>query len=820
MMNEILAELSREGFNFTELVFDNTVHRNPANKAQWYCGFKNHSVKDGAPFYVVIYGDWHEGHGFRTWTPKGKMSKEDKDQIKKCIEAASKKFEVEKEQLHKDTQVKARERWDQSKDEGSTKYMQRKLIDQLYGARIEGWDLIVPLRDVDGVLWSIQTIKDDGAKFFMQGGKVQGLFHQIGELDDLVLLCEGFATGVSIHQAMQTGVVVCFNASNLVPVAQALKSVYPHKRFLICGDNDKWTSKPDGTPWNPGREFGEKAAKLVLGKCVLPSFVNEEGKPTDFNDLHVREGIARVKEQCTVEVKKYGVYPLGFFGDEYMFTSTENQQIVRIQAFSESQLLNLMPIEFWESAFPGEKSPVNWTFAKSELMRQARAKGIFEDRNVRGSGVWMDEGRIVVNMGDHLMVDGKRMDVNEIRSRNFYTIGRRLPELHHNPLTLEECNLLVEICDTFKWRKTEYAKLIAGLMVVSKICGALPIRPHAWFTGASQAGKSTLLERLVYPTVADFSHYFLGGSSEPGVRQKIGADAVPVIFDEFETNDPRSAQNISACVELMRSAWSESHGGIAKGTTGGTAQFYQPRFAAMVSSIRVNLTTDADRSRFVVMELAPHGNDKEHWKKLSGLLAKYNEEYVQRLFARVVRMIPIILENYKLLRTALLGNLGARHAQQYAMLLAGFGVLCSDAVLTEPEIELLCGEMQGNEDIEDASTPDHQECLEYLMSTRIQLDIGGDRQILTLEQIIQQKLYLRDQYRDALGQYGILLAPRSIFLASSNHKELSSLFRNTKWLNSYIQVLSRIEGAQRSARCSIFGVQRRGLTIPLNELDS
>jgi len=48
---------------------------------------------------------------------------------------------------------------------------------------------------------------------------------------------------------------------------------------------------------NKGREKATAAALAVGGKVCFPSFKSDKGKPTDFNDLHAREGLNVVREQ-------------------------------------------------------------------------------------------------------------------------------------------------------------------------------------------------------------------------------------------------------------------------------------------------------------------------------------------------------------------------------------------------------------------------------------------------------------------------------------------------------------------------------------------
>ena len=132
----------------------------------------------------------------------------------------------------------------------------------------------------------------DGNKKFLFGGAIAGCFHRIPGTDDVVAVAEGYATAASIHRATGWTVLTAFNAGNLLPVARAWRDVHPGCRLVVCGDDDRWA--PTG---NVGRAKAEACAGEIGGTALFPSFAEDEGRPTDWNDLHQREGLEEVKRQ-------------------------------------------------------------------------------------------------------------------------------------------------------------------------------------------------------------------------------------------------------------------------------------------------------------------------------------------------------------------------------------------------------------------------------------------------------------------------------------------------------------------------------------------
>lgn len=158
--------------------------------------------------------------------------------------------------------------------------------------------LAVPMRDIDGGLWGLQLIFAGGAKKFLRGQRKKGTFHLLGELspEHPICIAEGYATGASIHEATGWPVAVCWDAGNIAPVAEALRERWPGARLLICGDDDHEAVDSRGNPANAGRMKACDAAGRSGGVAVFPRFQAPAGQ-SDWNDLHVAEGLEAVRTQ-------------------------------------------------------------------------------------------------------------------------------------------------------------------------------------------------------------------------------------------------------------------------------------------------------------------------------------------------------------------------------------------------------------------------------------------------------------------------------------------------------------------------------------------
>ena len=147
--------------------------------------------------------------------------------------------------------------------------------------------LVIPLQDIDGHLHSLETIAPDGAKRFLAGGAKRGHFAVVGaepapltEPDGPILICEGWATGASLHIATGHSVIAAMDAGNLLPVAEALRARFADADLVLVADND---TKPDRDT-NPGVDAARKAALAVDARIAVPE------APGDANDLFCAAG--------------------------------------------------------------------------------------------------------------------------------------------------------------------------------------------------------------------------------------------------------------------------------------------------------------------------------------------------------------------------------------------------------------------------------------------------------------------------------------------------------------------------------------------------
>lgn len=113
-----------------------------------------------------------------------------------------------------------------------------------------------------------------------------------------IIYTEGFATGGTLRLALDEVVVVTMDAPNLKEVVAEYSKLYPNNPHRIGADNDMW--KCEEGKGNTGMLTALDLCKAHPNvKAKYPHFDNMDGKPTDWNDIHVNHhhGLHEVKRQ-------------------------------------------------------------------------------------------------------------------------------------------------------------------------------------------------------------------------------------------------------------------------------------------------------------------------------------------------------------------------------------------------------------------------------------------------------------------------------------------------------------------------------------------
>lgn len=159
--------------------------------------------------------------------------------------------------------------------------------------------VIIPIRGSDNKALTLQAIRADGERRFWPGSTTEGGYTLIGRDDSqtTIVLCEGFATGATIHEATGWLVVVCLSASNMVRISRWAGHRWPGRAFVVAGDDDWHLLLKEKPQPNEGLEAAIKAARNLGCSYIMPDM---QGAVTnggdDFNDQAAEYGLGDVSQ--------------------------------------------------------------------------------------------------------------------------------------------------------------------------------------------------------------------------------------------------------------------------------------------------------------------------------------------------------------------------------------------------------------------------------------------------------------------------------------------------------------------------------------------
>lgn len=585
-------------------------------------------------------------------------------------------------------------------------------------------------------------------------------------------------------------------------------------------------------------------AELVYSQTLYPEkFKNSEDEPKEnlpplavySEEEYYQAAPLEVIE--TVENEPFRI--LGINNGTYYYFSEYEGNVVGLKAndHKKTNLFRLGTMQYWSKKFPS-KSGIDWDSVINYLMMRCSKKD-YDLNDLRGPGAWFDEGRTVINLGRTLIVDNQEMNINDFKDTEYiYLRQKRTKFSFSTKIENEQSNKFYQICSELNWDSNLQAQLFAGWAVLAPICGALTQRPHAWLTAKSGSGKTYILDYILNPVLGGEVEYVAGGTTEAGLRASVKNRALPIIFDEAEGETPEARKRMQSILDLLKMATREGGATTKKSDTNGNVSSYKIRSMALLSSIGVNLDSQADRTRFVVLDLKKYDETSKNNEKF-GKFEKFvsqtlTKEYCDGLRARTVSLIPTIRKNIKTLEAAIIEKIyKPRIAINFATLLAGCYSLKSDQPISEKSAQAWVDSIDWSEHLENTNTDDDEQSLtESILDSQIDVTTGqtGPKIRLNISKIIdtavnkispdeQNKAFGAKEAKRSLENFGIKVAHKQSgeMISINKNRNIAELLEKTKFFKNYMQILERIDGAEIKKSVRIGSIQRDAVVMPLDK---
>ena len=810
-----------------DIIWDGSFHRfktenSPSKKNGYYKAFPD---RKGA-----IFGEWGKTDTIN-WQAERREKVDPATRKRWALE--KKELEAKRKEQRKAAVKALRLRWKNASPDpakvAAHPYIVAKKIKPPIGLKVDGDELLVPMRDGVGVLQNIQRIQPDGRKLNTKYADPVGCRMVIGRKarvdhpDWPIYIVEGWATGWAVHAVTGCMVVVVFNTEGLLPVTKNIQARDTEARIVIAGDNDRWSEIERGLDKipNPGVWYARRAAEKLGVDCAIPDFKDLADKPTDFHDLYLTEGAAAVKRWLDPSRKARTVPKsdedtgddtepaapskpaedwvstapfrcLGSLEGIYYYLPRNTGEIMALPSGSHTalQLFKIAPYGWWDDYFGDNKR--GWKVAADALMRQCHRKGMFQPGRLRGRGMWRnDDGQLVMHLGDRLLPPGSKKYVKpeeyDDEEGRIYARSPRLagPDAT-KALTLTEARKLYGVFEGLLWQEEAAGMLLAGWTVLAPFSGALPWRPHVWLVGGAGSGKTTVLALLVEPLLGGLGRMVEGGSTEAGIRQTLKADALPVLYDEAERTSKKADSQVQAVLRLARSASSTSAETL-KGTVAGKAMSFDIRSMFCLASIGGGLRQEADKSRVALLQLrskhtVPAEERRKHWNAIQPELARVTPALGRRLVARTARWFRSgafdeLLTVSRSAAGVVLGD--TRSGDQYGTLGAGAWLLLFDDIPKEEEMRNWYKDLGVQSFIEEQAPEGHRILSILLQAREIVQARDGARKVAVGEMVGaaagkvaetpgQDAVLTKKKADGYLRQLGLLVAPPFLYISTQS----------------------------------------------------
>lgn len=727
--------------------------------------------------------------------------------------------------------------------------------------------LLVPAYKGGGIV-GLQKVYSDGGKYFVPGSDLDGSWCWIGnEGASQVAVCEGYATGVSVHMATGWRVAIAFNAGNLVKVAKAIGS-----GVIVCSDEDLFTphpkhrsmlpavlperNAPEWLEWrekgwllNTGRDAGMAAAAAVGGAQVL--YPVEGG---DWDDVRQRDGLDAVRDRLLgavamarepelepewepeiggdwedmshpADLLSELVGPLGYDKESYYFLPKTKGQIIQLSASALASVNNLYQLgsladyQRVTGDIDLKGSDLTSTIGPM-LIDMCHKKGIYEPEKVFGAGAWRVGGRVYVNMGRAVWdaEKGAEFAHNDVKVDGVFVKESRAYDMSVSALGNKDANKLVKICQALKWKRPISGTLLAGWLVIASVGGALRWRPHVFITGPKGAGKSTVVEMIVEPVLGLAELRQDGGSTEAGLRKSIGDSSRPVVMDEFEGENKKDAENVAKILFWARKA---SSGGVMVNANGA----FRAQSCVCFAAINPLVAQGADADRITLLELEVN-TEYDAESKYDALLDMIHEtitpEYSKRLVRRTVDNVEALLKNCETFAKHASRILGSKRAgDQIGPMLAGAYMLHSVGVVSDEQAEEYCSRQDWSWIHDQQDGTDSERLVRKIMNSMVEYTTLDKTVRMPINELVARVVHKPIGWEDAvktLSRYGMAVKDGWLCVANSDDN-LSGLLRDTPWF-VYRQGLTRYDGAVSEGKTMRFGSgsPRRYVKIPLDGL--
>ena len=502
-------------------------------------------------------------------------------------------------------------------------------------------------------------------------------------------------------------------------------------------------AKRDVLIWPDADDAGIKAAAAIRNRLPHAKILQIKDKPSGW-DIADCTDPAKFIAECPVfaEPGKDSGLPficLGYDSEKYWFLNRRQRLPYTIERghFTISKLGELAPLAWWAvNSMTSDSGSIKVACAQDYIIGESDKSGMFLVDSLRGAGVWLDNGKPVINDGQRIIrMDGSSASFEQCGGDAHYIASEaRFGDMKGAASTDDEGTLLGHLFKAQQFQTRAEAIAVLGWALIAPFGGLLKWRPHIWITGRKGTGKTFVLESIIRNLCGPFAHLGSGKDTEAGIRRTLNMDARPVILDEMEPKSRSARENVSKILDLARNSSGDGSGRTTMAAAGGSGTVhYLTRSCFCFASVNTPDEGAAIGSRIIKCELKPVQDEKEKHSRSSDIYTSVMLD-PGRFRRRIFRALPRILEDIEYLRKNLVGLIGdQRLVDLYApVIVAAWSIQSTEQIDSKIgrdwTYKILDEIMLKSEEL----VEDEDRVVEHLLASPIRLDDTHTRTIAEL----------------------------------------------------------------------------------------
>lgn len=543
----------------------------------------------------------------------------------------------------------------------------------------------------------------------------------------------------------------------------------------------------------------------------------------------------RIGDICDLGSSGDYSYPFEILGigddnQAYFLNHVNRIRSYPIASISDKILIELGGLDAMKEHTGPEPSKKDWLRVIDSVM-QISNNTDFDTSSIRGRGAWRTRS------GDICYFDGRNITGTPDPKWSFVRKRPAPVGIGKDECPAEIRSEIFNLTKKFSFQFDVDAERLLSWSCLAPFGGALQWRPAVLVTGESGWGKSTIIDKIVFP-ISSATRVGGTASTEAGIRQYFGLNSNAILIDEFDAKKRKDKDRLEDILSLMRGATTDDSPMIYKGTIGGSAMNFRINAMFLFGAISAAIDNNADDNRIIKVNFKRPTNRDTYRKdiaRIGELLTQINCEGIRSFTWNHLREIIDLGNRLEIIIQKVTGQ-DSRFAAGESILLSANLIVWQNKTHSLSDdflIEFVTGFYADHE--QEQKREETLEMVDRILDETLILnaesrEIRSYRYVLTemkryLDWVADGEQYVHDanrrpitiseynNYKNQIELCGLTVQQKTRELAIvQNHHNIKKILDMG---TGYHRQLQRIQGAQKNVAVRVDGRGRSCTVVPL-----